>query len=214
MVLKDDWKIGREKSALVTIDLQNTFVAKDAPVEFPTARDFIPRVNDLASLSRKLGIPVIHVYMSVRPDFSDIGLLQEIRPRTDSELEIIDGKRGTKFYGGLDVKETDYLVRKCRYSALIPGSSSLEPLLRGLGRDSLIVCGVATDICVGTTIYDAMMLGFRVFLVSDLTSTFNEDRQRVALEVINRNFAKVMTFDEVKKELKQLESQRSLCEAH
>jgi len=71
--------------------------------------------------------------------------------------------------------------------------------LRGLGRDSLIICGVATDICVATTIVDAMMLDFRVFLVGDLTTTLSDERQKVALEVLDRHFAKVVTLDEVQK---------------
>ena len=85
---------------------------------------------------------------------------------------------------GLDVKEGDYEVKKIRYSCFIAGSSNLEPLLRGLGRDSFIICGVATDVCVLTTTVDGMMLGFRVFYVGDLTTTFNEERQRIALQAI------------------------------
>lgn len=204
MVLKANWKIGLKNTALVTIDLQNAFVEQGAPVECAEAREFIPRVNELTRICREVGIPVMHVYMSVRTDLSDIGLLQEIRPREDLDKDTFDGKRGAECYKDLEVEESDYRVRKNRYSALIPGASNLEPLLRGLGRDRLIVCGVATDVCVGTTTSDAMMLGFRVFLVSDLTSTLGEERQRAALEVLGRNFAKVVTFDEVRKELQQL----------
>jgi len=73
-----------------------------------------------------------------------------------------------------------------------------------LGRDRLIICGVATDVCVGATTADAMMLGFKVFLVSDITATLSDERQRVALEVLNEHFAKVITFEQVQEELKQL----------
>ena len=49
-----------------------------------------------------------------------------------------------------------------------------------------------------------MMLGFKVFFVGDLTATRSEERHRIALEVYDKHFAKVMTFDEVMKELAQL----------
>ena len=111
------------------------------------------------------------------------------------------GGKGNEFCLGLEVTQDDYIVEKIRYSALIAGSSSLEPLLRGLGRDRFMICGVATDVCVGATTIDAMMLGFKVFFIGDLTATFNEERQKVALEVYNRHFAKVMSFNEVMKEL-------------
>jgi ureidoacrylate peracid hydrolase len=205
MVPKDSWKISAENTALVTIDLQNTFIAPGAPVECAEARTFIPKVNELASVCRRLRMPVIHIYVAVRPDQSDAGLRQEFRPPSGSELDTVDGSKGVELYKDLDVKESDYLVKKVRYSALIPGSSSLEPLLRGLGRTSIIICGVATDVCVGTTTYDAMMLGFRVFFASDLTATLSLERQKVALEVIDRNFAKVMTSDEIVNQLRLLE---------
>jgi hypothetical protein len=49
-----------------------------------------------------------------------------------------------------------------------------------------------------------MMPGFRVFYVGDLTTTFNEEWQRVALEVLDKHSVKIMTFEQVQQELKQL----------
>ena len=118
------------------------------------------------------------------------------------------GRRGNAFCAGLHVSEDDYIVSKIRYSAFAPGSSSLEPLLRGLGRDRFMICGVATDVCVGTTAMDGMMLGFRVFFLGDLTATFNEERQRIALEVYDRHFVKVVHFREVMGTLAHLAGQK------
>ena len=112
MVPKDNWKINAANTALVTIDLQNTFVAPGAPVECADARDFIPRVNELAHICRRLGIPVIHVYVSIRPDLSDSGLRQEFRPSTGSDMETLEGKRGVELYKDLETEESDYLVKK------------------------------------------------------------------------------------------------------
>ena len=206
MVPKDNWQINPSDAAFITIDYQQASLP-GAPLEIPGLGEQIIKVNELAEICRQLGIPIIHIRMVVRDDLSDIGLLQQIRPRTDSDLEYREGDRGAGFFDDsevrLDVREGDYDVKKVRYSALIPGSSNLEPLLRGLGRNSLIVCGGATDVCLGTTVSCAMMLGFKVFLVGDLTFTLSEERQRIALEVLDRHFAKVMNSEEVKKELRQ-----------
>ena len=83
-------------------------------------------------------------------------------------------------------------------------SSTLEPLLRGLGCDSIILCGILTDRCVLTTAMCAMMLDFKVFCISDLTATLSEERQRLALEMIDERYAKVMTFAQVTEELQRL----------
>ena len=161
----------------------------------------MPKINELTTMCRRLNIPVIFIRQTSRPDGSDNGLKRDFRPPGEHELRAVEGKIGIEFYPELNVAQSDYVVPKIRYSAFIPGSSILERLLHGLGRDSIIVCGVATDVCVATTIADAMMLDFKVFLISDLTASFTEERRKAALNVIEQHFAKVMTFDEVKKEL-------------
>jgi ureidoacrylate peracid hydrolase len=203
-ILKDDWRIDPLHTALVVIDMQRTWLEPDSPRELAQARDLVPRINELAGICRKLGMPVINVRAVVRPDGSDVGLLKDFRPEIDSEWWYNEGKKGAEFYKNLDVKPGDYEVKKIRYSAFIPGSSNMEPLLRGLARDSIIICGIATDVCVAATTIDAMMLDFRVFLVGDLTSTFSDDRQRIALEVLGTHFAKLMMYDEIKAELEQI----------
>jgi len=205
MVPKDNWKIDLNKTAVVTIDIVRTFLDRGAPMETPGSREFVPKLNELTGICRDLGIPIIHVAHSNRADLSDMGLLQEVRPRkTESELELLGDRKGPEFYEGLNVSKSDYIVNKIRYSAFIQGSSHIEQLLRGLGRDSIILSGVLTDVCSATTTQDAMMLGFKVFFVADLNTTMTLERQKVALEVLDKHFAKVMTFEAVMDELKTL----------
>ncbi len=162
-------------------------------------------MNELAALCRSLEIPVIHIQMMTRPDLSDAGLRQQIRPmKLDTELEILSDRVGSDFYPEMDISQEDYIVPKIRYSAFIAGSSHLERLLHGLGRDQFMICGVATDVCVATTAIDAMMLDFKVFVIGDLTATFDEERQRVMLQLLDTHFARVMSFGETKERLSQL----------
>lgn len=202
---KDAWTIRPRNTALVVVDMQQAFVERGAPLECVGARQLVPKINELAAICRKLKMPVIFVKVNRRADLSDGGLVNDFLPTLpEGEMWPFEGRKGAEFYPGLNVTQDDYIVPKIRYSALIPGSSSLEPLLRGLGRDSFIICGVATDVCVGAATIDAMMLGFKVFFVGDLTATFNQKRHQIALEAYNRHFAKVMTFDQVMKELARL----------
>ena len=48
-------------SALVVVDMQNTFCLPDVPGEVPTAREVVPTIDDLAARVRDLGVPVIWV---------------------------------------------------------------------------------------------------------------------------------------------------------
>ena len=79
-ISKDDWRIDPLHTALVVIDMQRTWLEPDSPRELAKARDLVPKINELAGICRKLGMPVINVRAVVRPDGSDVGLLKDFRP--------------------------------------------------------------------------------------------------------------------------------------
>lgn len=200
---KDEWQIEPSKTAVVVIDMQRAYLDPGAPRPIVGGREIVPKINELTAMCRRLNIPVIFIRQTSRPDGSDDGLKRDFRPPGEHELRTVEGKIGVDFYPELNVAPSDYVVSKIRYSALVPGSSILERLLRGLGRDSFIACGGATDVCLAATAAVGMMLDFKVFVVSDLTATFTEERQKAALRVLDEHFAKVMTLDQVKHELGQ-----------
>ena len=67
----------------------------------------------------------------------------------------------------LDVRECDLRLRKYRFSAFTRNPEDPEALLRARGIDTVVVTGVATNICCESTARDAMMLDFRVVMVAD-----------------------------------------------
>ncbi len=202
---KDSWKVDPGKVALVVIDMQRVFLDEGAPVECPGGREIVPKINELARTCRSLKIPVIQIHSSFRPDRSDMGLIPDFRTaEVNGEYRNITGRKGDEFYPALEIAEHDYIVNKIRFSAFISGASHLELLLRGLGRDSFIACGVATEICVAASVIDAQMLGFKVFCIGDLTAGRNEALARMMLELLDRYYAKVVTFKEIMKELEQM----------
>jgi biuret amidohydrolase len=70
-------------------------------------------------------------------------------------------------------------------------STGFEWLLRNLAVDTLVVVGMATDMCVETTARDAADRGFNVILVEDATATFFEHHHRAALSGFARVFGQV-----------------------
>jgi ureidoacrylate peracid hydrolase len=96
-----------------------------------------------------------------------------------------------------DLSPNDVTIIKNRYSALIPGSSSLERVLRNLGVDTVLVAGTKTNVCCEATARDAMMLDFKVVMVSDCCAALSDDEHRASLETIIQQFGDVLTGDEV-----------------
>ena len=91
--------------------------------------------------------------------------------------------------------ETDDLrIAKNRYSALIKGE--LGNKLRERGIDTLLLAGTKTNVCVECTARDAMMLDYKVVLISDCTAALSDDEQRATLENVIQQFGDVLSAED------------------
>jgi ureidoacrylate peracid hydrolase len=196
------WDIGPDKMALVCIDMQKAFVSVGGNIEVPLAREIVPNINRLGETCRKAKIPVIWVCRIHRRDGSDEGLHHLFWPMaTKGEMGLLEGTKGAELYEGLRTEPTDYWVKKIRFSAFTRGSSDLEPLLRGLGRDTIMVTGVATNVCCGTTMINGMELDFKVIAVSDGLATFSKEAHEGFVSLAGICWAQVMSTDELVREI-------------
>jgi ureidoacrylate peracid hydrolase len=198
------------RTALVVIDMQTAFCAPGGPAEVPASRGIVEPINTLAAELRGLGVPVfwvLHANSRVggKSDwelyFNTI-VADEVREKT---LDSLTAARQT-VWAELVTAPSDQTVLKNRYSALIPGASSLERMLRGMGIDTILVAGTKTNVCCESTARDAMMLDFKVVLVEDCCAALSDDEHRGALENVIQQFGDVMTSNEVLTRLRQIEN--------
>jgi len=198
------------RTALVVIDMQTAFCAQGGPAEVPASRDIVDPINSLTAELRTLGVPVIWVLhansrVGGRSDwelFFNTIVADAVRDRT---LESLAAAKQS-VWAGLVTGPSDQTVLKNRYSALIPGSSPLERILRGTGIDTILVAGTKTNVCCESTARDAMMLDFKVVLVEDCCAALSDDEHRSALENIIQQFGDVMTSSEVLARLRHVEN--------
>jgi biuret amidohydrolase len=198
--------VDREKAALVVIDMQNDFVRQDAPYESPAAREMIDDLNRLIGACRAHDVPIIFTAHAHRSDGSDLGAVKHIHPLTAEGRALKAGTEGVQLYPKLDVAETDYVFEKRRYSAFF--ATDLELLLRNLGVDTLIIAGVATNVCCESTTRDAYFRDFKVIFLSDGNGTISladagwgaysaDDVQRYTLTNIATFYGEVAPISEV-----------------
>ena len=195
-------KLEPAKTALVVIDMQNTFLRPGAPVEVPKGRDIVANINRLSPRLRQLGVLVVWVThansssdgKSDWPGFFDHFVSDDVRQKTIEGLA--PGADGQKIWPELDVAPEDAQIFKKRYSALISGSSSLESKLLGQGIDTLLIAGTKTNVCCESTARDAMMLDFKTVMLSDCCAALSDEEHRASLETIIQQFGDVMTLDE------------------
>lgn len=195
-------RLDAAKSALLVVDMQNTFCMPGAPGEVPLSRAIVPNINRLAARLRALGVPVVWVVHanSLHEDRSDWEVFfnhvvrnPEVRRRMAESL----APERQKVWQELEVAPGDITVVKNRYSAFAHGASTLERVLRNLGVDTVLVAGTKTNVCCDCTARDAMMLDFKSVLVSDCCAALSDDEHLATLETFIQQFGDVMSADEV-----------------
>ena len=193
------------KMALVVVDMQNVFCQPGGALEIAASRDTADNINRLADACRAANITVIWI-RSYHPAggadwkmFFDYFISPERGKMAAEQLQ--ENNPGSAIYSEMRVASSDYIVSKNRYSCFVPGSSSLERLLRSLQRDTIIICGTRSNVCCESTTRDAMMLDFKVLFVSDGTSAMSDYEHQATLDTLAQSFADVITTEEVIQEI-------------
>jgi len=193
-------KLDPKRTALVVIDMQSTFCEPGSPAEVESSRSIVPPINDLTQQLRVLNVPVFWVlhantHLGDRSDwkmFFDYVVTDDIRMKTMESL--MPGRQTV--WKELHTSPEDVVIVKNRYSALISGSSTLEPMLRNYGIDTILIAGTKTNICCESTGRDAMMLDFKVVMVSDCCAALSDEEHQATLETFIQQFGDVMTSGE------------------
>ena len=188
------------RTALLVIDMQNAFVAPGAPIEVPGARAIVPAVNRLAAGLRKRGVPVIWVLHENSADGRDwekfFGVFVKPENRSRAVQALAPGSELQKLWPELATSPDDLRVSKNRYSALIGTASSLKSSLDEYGIDTLLIAGTKTNVCCECTARDAMMLDYKVVMLSDCTAALSDEEHLATLENVIQQFGDVLTADE------------------
>ena len=186
------------RTALVVIDMQNFFVA-----EVETARSICPNINRLAENVRQRGGVVAWVLLTVAdemggpskwPIYHDY-FFTPAKMKTHKD-GLTEGSDGHRIYAELIVEDGDIVTRKSRFSAFIQGASDLDELLKERGIENLLFAGTATNFCCETSARDAMMIGYRIVMVSDANAARYDEDHLVGLTTVWQSFGDVKTVDD------------------
>jgi nicotinamidase-related amidase len=164
--------VPRSKRVLVLIDFIN-------PLDFPGAEDLAPGALQAAKATVKLRerldrekVAVVYAndnYGVWQSDFHS--LVTQCLGREDISGEIARL---------LSPRAIDITLLKPRHSAFF--GSPLELLLKEMGAEELILCGLAADMCVQLTAGDAFLHGYRVWVPSDCTASETPQAKAAALK--------------------------------
>jgi ureidoacrylate peracid hydrolase len=205
--------IDPRRAALVVIDMQNYFVKEGHRGEVPLAREIVRDINRLAAELRRRGGHVVWVRnatTNTRESWSNFHEWLMTPDRMQRRYQAMDiGQDGFEFWHLNDIRPEDAQVAKTRYSAFIQGSSGIEPHLRERGIDTLLITGTATNVCCESSARDAMMLNFKVVMVSDGMATHSDEEHNATLSAFHGQFGDVQTVDEVLQSLARGDASRA-----
>ncbi len=187
-------------TALLAVDMQRYFMETPFAGACPVAQEVVPNVNRLAEAVRGAGGSVVWLQMKAPSEKGDWSALRDRFSTAAAETRWgqlgVEG-RGFELWPDLDVRPADLRIVKNRYSAFIPGSSELDEVLRQRNIDTLLVAGVATNVCCESTARDAMMLDYRVLMVSDACAAATDGEHAATLGNFYLFFGDVQATKEI-----------------
>ncbi len=189
------------RTALVVVDMQIYFMEEGQLGAAPVAQEIVPNVNRLAQAVRDAGGIVVWIQNLAGYETLKSWSVAHERFTQDKRTIRLEGmqrdSRAFRLWPTLDVREEDQRVVKRRYSAFIQGSSDIENVLRDNDIETVIVTGVATNVCCESTARDAMMLNYRSLMVSDGCATLTDEEHAATLGNFYLFFGDVQTTDEL-----------------
>ncbi|HXG84896.1 MAG TPA: isochorismatase family cysteine hydrolase [Pyrinomonadaceae bacterium] len=162
--------------ALLIIDIISDFEFEDGEKLFKNALPMAEKIAALKKRAKKVGIPAIYVNDNFGKWQSDFKKLLAHASRKSV--------RGSKIAELLAPDEDDYFVLKPKHSGFF--STTLDVLLEYLNCETLILTGVATDICILFTANDAYMRDFKLVVPRDCVAANGKNENERTLRYIER----------------------------
>ena len=198
-----DWSINPKTTALINVDLQNVFV-EGYSISSPNGPAVVAQLNRLSAVARKVGILVIHTAQETRADQSNRGIAADIvqsymKSHNMERGGITAGSDAVKLSSRLEVASSDIILIKPRYGAFT--GTDLDLILRAKAIDTVIIGGIATNVCCDTTAREANMRDYKVFFLSDgtanrgLANLSAAQVKAATLATLEFAFAQVITVD-------------------
>ena len=178
----DPVNVDLSKSAVVVVDMQNAFASKKgmldlAGADISGAPQVVSVIGQVLSAARRRGMPIAYLQMGYKADLSDSGgpespnwykelgiRMMRCRPELKGTL-VTEGTWDFAIVDELAPQSGDIVIVKTRYSGFARTAFDAELQTRGVRY--LFFTGIATNVCVESTLRDAFFLDYWPILITD-----------------------------------------------
>ena len=172
------------ETALIIVDMQNAYASPGgyldlAGFDISGAAPAIEKIKEAAHAARAAGMPVIffqngwdEAYVEAggpgSPNWHKSNALKTMRAKPELQGQLLaKGGWDYELVQALPPQPGDIVVEKPRYSAFF--NTNLDSLLRAKGIRSLVFTGIATNVCVESTLRDGFFLEYFGVVLHDAT---------------------------------------------
>lgn len=176
--------IDPKATALLVVDMQNAYASEGgyldlAGFDIAGAAGVIEKIAMLVETARRSGVTVVFFRNGWDAEYVEAGgpgspnwwksnALKTMRDRPELQGKLL--AKGTWDYALVDRLQPqpgDIVIEKPRYSAFY--NTALDSVLRARGIRNLAFCGIATNVCVESTLRDGYHREYFVVLLEDAT---------------------------------------------
>jgi nicotinamidase-related amidase len=187
--------IDPQTTALVVIDMQRDFLepggfGESLGNDVSLLRVAIEPCQAVIETARRNHMLVIHTREGHRPDMSDAPKAKVERGVPSLRIGdkgpmgriLIRGEPGHDIIPALYPKPGEPVIDKPGKGAFY--ATDLSTILHSRGIDTLIVCGVTTEVCVHTTVREANDRGYRCVVPADCCGSYFPEFHEMGLRMI------------------------------
>jgi ureidoacrylate peracid hydrolase len=175
-------EVDLRKAAVVVVDMQNAFASKGgtldiAGADISDAPRVVRSVKTILDAARQASVPVVYLQMGYKPDLSNSGgpnspnwhkelAMSLMNSRSELKGKLLtEGTWDFAIVEELKPESGDLVVIKTRYSGF--AGTTLDSQLRTRGIRYLFFVGIATNVCVESTLRDAYFQDYWPILIAD-----------------------------------------------
>ena len=183
-------RVSADETAVVVIDMQNAYASPggyvdQAGFDISGAAGTIGQIAKVLDTARNAGVTVIYLQNGWDADYVEAGgpcspnwhksnALKTMRARPELQGKLL--AKGGWDYALVDAlapQPGDIVLPKTRYSAFF--NSGLDSTLRSRGIRNIVFVGIATNVCVESTLRDGFHLEYFGVMLEDATHHLGPD---------------------------------------
>ena len=165
-------------AVVLVIDAQIDFLAPSAPYPCVNAHLVVANIAQVIKAARGANIPVIFTREAHSPSGTDCGMefVEGAPPHC------VVGTPGFEIVPELKPLSGEFIIDKLRYNAFL--GTHLDLILNLIGRPTLFITGLTTNVCVHYTTAEAFQRDYQVHVIRECVSATSDKKHRTGLRML------------------------------